>query len=645
MSPIYMIQLYFVVFVPHFCTRFFQKTGTSIWRSCIRIQSHTAPLPLSTSFVPLPASDSFLFRERFGENDTRVKDRFTDSKAPITLILIAAVGSMLFTLGAGYFLFRNTRSLVDARSWVEHTQEVLLGIQNGSRRADQVQYNVRIFLLTHHMSDQQAGQRSALLLQSAVLHLQKLVEDNPAESENVRQLVQCSNAVTDELSKQDWNTTLTNNQLLLCQQVLASMTEQERKLLKEQSDAFQQRSQFSLLTESGLAIGCLLVLMALFSLLLRDALMRNRIAKASRQMNAKLGKNVKTLHENAQVAKLLALSRDELQLCTELKQVYRAAAERFSHLLPGTNGCLCIINSSRNLVERVASWPDADHSAVSEIFAPDGCCGLRSGQLRWKGEGASAIDCDHFSGRAPGTYFCVPLVAQGETTGILFVECPTEEARQNVERRDEGLRQLVQLTAMTLASIELRKKLERQSIRDGLTGLFNRHFMQIAFDRELARATRRKTTLAVLMLDVDHFKQFNDQFGHAAGDTVLKEVARVIGSSVRAEDLVCRYGGEEFTVILPDIGLEAARDRAEMVRSAVADLRTRIGHDIRREVTISIGGALFPREGQTTDELLKRADAALYRAKHEGRNKVVMEGVGSSLISAERSSEATSLSV
>ncbi|MBS1816108.1 MAG: diguanylate cyclase [Acidobacteria bacterium] len=555
----------------------------------------------------------------------QVKDRSTDSRVPITLIVIAAVGSLLFTLGGGYFLFRNTRNLVDARNWVEHTQDVLLGIQNASRRADQVQYSTRIFMLTRHDSDRQASQRSALLLQSAVVHLQSAVADNPAEAENIRQLEQCSNGVIVELAKQDWDETVANNQLLTCQQVLASMTEQERKLLKERTDASQQQSQFSLFTESGLAIPCLLVLIALFSLLLRDALMRNRIAKASRRTNAKLATNVKTLHENAHVAKLLALSRDELQLCTEVQQVYRAAADRFSQLLPETSGALCIINSSRNLVERVASWPDPEQSVVSEIFAPENCCGLRSGQLRWKGTGASAIDCEHFSGEAPGAYFCVPLVAQGETTGVLFVECPTEEARQNVERRDEGVRQLVQLTAMTLASIELRKKLERQSIRDGLTGLFNRHFMQIAFDRELARSTRRKSTLAVLMLDVDHFKQFNDQFGHAAGDTVLKEVARVIGSSVRAEDLVCRYGGEEFTIILPDIGLDAIKERAEKVRQAIEDLRTQIGNHVRGDITISIGGALFPRDGQTSEELLKCADAALYRAKHEGRNRVVIE--------------------
>jgi diguanylate cyclase (GGDEF)-like protein len=215
-------------------------------------------------------------------------------------------------------------------------------------------------------------------------------------------------------------------------------------------------------------------------------------------------------------------------------------------------------------------------------------------------------------------------VAHGDTIGILFIECSDEATEKAIEARTGGIQQLVQLTAMALASLELRKKLEHQSIRDGLTGLFNRHFLEIALERELARATRRKGSLAVLMIDVDHFKKLNDQFGHSAGDSVLKEIARIFRASVRTEDLVCRYGGEEFTIILPDISSEDAYNRAQVIRQAVADLRTELGNDLYNSVTISIGGAVFPGNGQSSDLLMRHADAALYRAKHDGRNKVVM---------------------
>jgi diguanylate cyclase (GGDEF)-like protein len=127
------------------------------------------------------------------------------------------------------------------------------------------------------------------------------------------------------------------------------------------------------------------------------------------------------------------------------------------------------------------------------------------------------------------------------------------------------------------------------------------------------------------MIDIDHFKRLNDQFGHAAGDAVLKEVARVFVDKTRTEDLACRYGGEEFTIILPDISPEIAFHRAEVIRQAVADLRTRLDNTLYNSVTISIGAAMFPQDGQSSELLLRHADAALYRAKREGRNKVVMD--------------------
>lgn len=181
---------------------------------------------------------------------------------------------------------------------------------------------------------------------------------------------------------------------------------------------------------------------------------------------------------------------------------------------------------------------------------------------------------------------------------------------------------------MAHASIELRRRLENQSIRDSLTGLFNRHFMEIALDRELARCARRKGSLAVLMIDVDHFKTFNDRFSHAAGDTVLKEVSRVLQETIRNEDVACRYGGEEFTIILPETTAEAALHKAEKLRQSVEKLQTRLENSLYTEVTISIGVAIFPEEGITSAALLRSADAALYSAKHAGRNRVCMQAAG-----------------
>jgi diguanylate cyclase (GGDEF)-like protein len=216
----------------------------------------------------------------------------------------------------------------------------------------------------------------------------------------------------------------------------------------------------------------------------------------------------------------------------------------------------------------------------------------------------------------------MPISAHGNTLGVLHVQCTSEEQSAFVIRGMDGLRQLVQLTGMAIATLNLRTKLENQSIRDSLTGLFNRHFMQISLERELARAARRGQTLAVFMLDLDHFKKFNDTFGHAAGDMVLKAVAEIFRSSIRTEDIACRYGGEEFTIMLPDISHGVALERAEGVRRAVAGLNLTFDSETFSEITVSIGIAMYPADGEAAEQLLRRADMALYRAKRGGRNQV-----------------------
>jgi diguanylate cyclase (GGDEF)-like protein len=552
-------------------------------------------------------------------------DKPTKSTAAIKLIVLAALGSVLFLAGSAFFLFRNTQSLISAARWAEHTQEVLLSIQSASDLTQRIESGGRFYRVTQDEIQLSNSRRNAIQLSTRVTRLRNLITDNTSQASNLSELDSCSTALVHDLNTNPPDLLHVDAHVLHCQQILSLMALQEQGLLKQRDEATQHRSQISTITEFVLAGICFSTLIVLFGLLLRDAIQRGRIAEVAAKTNQELSDSVQTLQNHAREVQLLSITRDDLQLCTDALQVHRSAAFRFSELLPGTNGSLCIINSSRNMVETVSSWSANDLGpGVAEIFPPETCCGLRSGQLRWRAPGASQIDCSHFIGSTPGCYLCVPLVAHGDTIGVLYIGCPHEAAREIVESRTEGIRQLVQLTAMALASLEMRKKLEHQSIRDGLTGLFNRHFLEIALERELARATRRKGSLAVLMIDVDHFKKLNDQFGHSAGDAVLKEVAHTFSNCVRTEDLVCRYGGEEFTIILPDITPDAALNRAEVIRKAVANLRTELDNDLYSSVTISIGAALFPQDGQTSELLLRHSDAALYRAKREGRNKVVM---------------------
>jgi diguanylate cyclase (GGDEF)-like protein len=543
----------------------------------------------------------------------------------VRLITLAALGSVLFTAGVGFFLFRNTRNLAAAGKWVQHTQEVQLSLQSALFLTQRIDLENRLYRFDQDEEQLNNARKDAIQLQTSVSHLKTLVSDNADESANIQALDTCSSGAIEELGKAHPEPALLNHHLLQCRRALSLMSNEERELLQQRDDVSRRSSQVSIITELAVGVLCFAVLLTLFALLLRDAILRNRITLLTEETNRELNASVQTLQDHARDSELLAIARDDLQLCTDQQQVHNSAALRFSELLPGTTGSICLINSSRNMVERVASWgadPVSPH--VSEIFPPDTCCGLRSGRLRWYGPQASQIHCMHFIQSPPDRYLCLPLVAHGDTIGILSIEFPDEAAQTAAENRMGGVQQLIQLTAMALASLQMRQELENQSVRDGLTGLFNRHFLEIALQREIARAVRRKTTLAVLMIDIDHFKRLNDQFGHAAGDAVLKEVAHVFADKIRTDDLACRYGGEEFTIILPEIAPEIAYQRAEVIRQAVADLRASLDNTLYNSVTISIGVAMFPQDGTSAELLLRHADAALYRAKHEGRNRVIM---------------------
>jgi diguanylate cyclase (GGDEF)-like protein len=231
--------------------------------------------------------------------------------------------------------------------------------------------------------------------------------------------------------------------------------------------------------------------------------------------------------------------------------------------------------------------------------------------------------CEHLHGApdAQASGVCVPLTSQSAVLGLLHV-CPrhggelTETERAAVESVAEHL-------AVVLYSLGLRESLRVQSLRDPLTGLYNRRYLEESLPREIERCERRDRPLSVLMLDVDHFKRFNDEHGHGAGDALLTRIGQVLASVTRGEDIACRYGGEEFTIVMPEASTEQAYARAEQIREAIAD--TTINY-MRRElgpVSVSIGLSQLRPGMDSPETLMAEADRALYAAKAQGRNRVV----------------------
>jgi diguanylate cyclase (GGDEF)-like protein len=225
-------------------------------------------------------------------------------------------------------------------------------------------------------------------------------------------------------------------------------------------------------------------------------------------------------------------------------------------------------------------------------------------------------------------YLCLPLLAQVETLGLLYVMdgLPKNDAADEVRMKEKS--RLVKILAdnigLGIANLKLRESMRNLSIRDPLTALYNRRYMEEALAQEQHRTTRNDAQLAVIMIDIDHFKAFNDNHGHDGGDAILRELGRFFKKHVRGSDIACRYGGEEFVLILSPSTAEGALQRAEKIRKAASLLSIQHAGQHLGAITLSMGVAVFPGHAAEATAIVKAADVALYRAKSGGRNRVVM---------------------
>ena len=333
--------------------------------------------------------------------------------------------------------------------------------------------------------------------------------------------------------------------------------------------------------------------------------------------NEELRHNGDMLRERSQVMELLGGMAHRMQAARtdeELAQVIRLFVPR---VMTGIPGALFVHNNSRNLLVPIAEWGGL--SAGRDGFAPGECWALRRGQSHVVAAPGSDIICGHVAD-ARAVYHCEPLLAGGEVIGVLHLHGLLEpEHRFRLTLMAENI-------ASALVNHRLQRNLREQTIRDPLTGLFNRRYMEETLTIEIARAARSGAPLSLVMCDVDHFKRFNDEFGHDAGDAVLKAVAAEMRGRFRDGDVVCRFGGEEFTIIAPGTTAQALASRVELVRQAIADLTLRQAGRTLGATSMSFGIATLDKSmNRDGSALVKAADAALYRAKREGRNRAVVE--------------------
>ena len=363
------------------------------------------------------------------------------------------------------------------------------------------------------------------------------------------------------------------------------------------------------------------------ALMKQEILERRQVEERLRESNEELQLRLAELEQRDRDHLMLGKLSNYLKSCVSTDEACTVITAFGPQLIPSDVGTLYRINSPGGYLERVAGWGQV--AQEEKLFTVQDCWALRRGQLHWtNGEGMGLL-CQHATGTAESIfpYMCIPLVAHGETVGLLFLQRLHAGGRGAArvitpESKLQLSTALGEEISLALANLKLRDTLRQQSLRDPLTGLYNRRFLEEYLVHERVRATRKNRPLSVIMLDIDHFKRVNDTFGHDAGDAVLRRMGLVLQGHVRGSDIACRIGGEEFALLLPEASLVTAYQRAERILDTVRHMQVKHRGQTLGAITVSLGVAAFPKHGDTPEALIRAADQALYQAKQGGRNKL-----------------------
>ncbi|MBU5612422.1 diguanylate cyclase [Geomonas azotofigens] len=533
----------------------------------------------------------------------------------IDLTFSAALLLLTVMLFLSYYI---RDELTQSNKLTDHTYEVIMSVDTLSNSLLQAESSRRGYILTGNVQQKSRCEFFAQQAQENLKEVKDLTVDNQGQQQRLARLgeqIDRKLAIF-KISMAQYDRTgfraalqaqLTEEGTALMTSIRTGIDEiknQEKTLLGERRN--KERSTLLVLTVvflSGISIA--IILLSLSYYIARHESRSHLIAADDLQA------------ANRDISDLSSMSQ-MLQSCSnfeEARGILSCYGEKF---FPKDSGGIFLINPSRTLMTDAATWGAAD----SDPFTPDQCWAMRLGQAHLSAA-ASDVRCQHVEMESATSHLCIPLAAHHETLGTLHLSFLQNADPDFLLRKRLKAAAFAEQVALAVRSLQLREQLRELSIRDPLTGLLNRRHMEESLLREISRATRTNQPLSVVMMDVDHFKTFNDTFGHEAGDHVLKEVGLLLQKNVRDSDIACRFGGEEFTLILPEADCDIALEICNRIRNSVKALQLVMGRQHLGHVTISAGISVFPSDGDTIQQLLAAADEALYEAKEKGRDCVI----------------------
>lgn len=539
-----------------------------------------------------------------------------------TLLPTAFMLMLAFLFAMAWDGYSSTRQLLNAQAYVERTHEVLHemdGVEDGIQDAREAWLH---YVLTPEQQDRTNFADAEARIWGQLANVYRLDTEHQEVIENLRGLIrdelsQLSDDMVTQHTKLIYHSRESDEKRDRVREAIQKFKDEEVRILRERNQAAEQRAAqitFSVTVRIVVFSGLMGIL---FLLVLRDS-KKVRIAEQKALFaQTRLEGSLLQLQSETENSRLLNELQADFQICVNATEAYKVAATYLHKLLPGSGGNVFAI-AGDNRIEMVAGWPDREEKFLNESFSTEDCCAVRGGRLHAHLDSPRGVECRHFHGEAPAAYICFPLSALGETLGILHVN--GAGAALFTTSRLTLIQQIGEYAALRLANLKLKEKLQDQSIRDPLTGLYNRRFLETTLEQQLRGFTEAPEGIGIgiVMADIDGFKLFNDTFGHEAGDHVLREIGALLRRCVRSEDIVCRYGGEEFLAVIPESSPESVCERAELMRMAISKLELEHAGRPLGRITASFGISFAQSNEFSSDTLLRRADEALYVAKRSG---------------------------
>lgn len=539
----------------------------------------------------------------------------------VAIVLICSMA------GSIYSLFQQSNH---QKARVEHTYTVISTLQEIISNLSDVQGSVRGYIITGREDYLAPFHLAVPKVDDALTQLGGLVADNTTQSkrytslkDHVGQRVQIAEDAIDTFRSDGQKAAMDSisggsgkREMDEIRVIVAEMIGEEKMLLDIRKSAVDNFTNLTMFAGASGVLICLVILCTVFYLIHREFRHRSRTEVSLRDAMEEMERH------NAET-RLIGEMGDYLRGCRDRQEVYDVISENMPRLFPHSFGSISIFNNSRNTLFSAMTWGPLPQGIELE-FDPDDCWALRQGRGHLVTDHNSAPVCPHLEHvDRKNVAFCLPMQAQGETIGQIYFGAQAEEARYVGRHEMATMRRITEQVSLAIANLDLQQALKEQSIKDPLTKLYNRRYLEETLSRECSRGQRNKKPFSLLIMDIDHFKKVNDTYGHDAGDAVLVEFSRLLTDNIRKEDIACRLGGEEFILVMTDADLEHGIKRAQKICDDTRGMSIRFQRENLR-VTVSVGVCAFPIHGGTPEELIKNADICLYKAKNSGRDRVVV---------------------